>query len=100
MNVHTGLHQRPSQGERFLLAEKADPCVCWLKAQGLQVLSIDKSKVDDAIITIEASELCKLFEGVVSEYQRMLRDNRQIEQRFSYVRRMGCMVRWEERFVQ
>lgn len=100
MNLHAELNQRPSQGERFLLAEKADQCVGWLKAQGLEVLSIDKGKIDDAIITIKACELCKLFEGVVSEYQRILRDNRQTELRFSYVRRMGCMVRWEDEVLQ
>lgn len=100
MSLHEELYKRPNQGERFLLAEKADPCVSWLKAQGLEVISIDKSKVDDAVITIKYCDLCKLFEGVVSEYQRILRDNRQIELRFSYVRRMRCMVRWEERIVQ
>jgi hypothetical protein len=99
MNLQTQ-YSRPSQGERFLLAEQAESCVRWLKAQGLEVVGIEKSKVDNAIITIKTCELCLRFEGVTSEYQRIKRDNEQIELRFKFVRRMGCMVRWEDEVVQ
>lgn len=91
---------RPSQGERFLLAEQAECCVGWLKAQGLEVIGIEKGKVDSVIITIKTCELCQQFEGITSEYQRITRDNVQIELRFKFVRRMGCMVRWEDEVMQ
>jgi hypothetical protein len=94
------LIERPKQARRFLIAEQADPCVGWLKANGFEVLNLEKGKVDDVIITIKRCALCDEFEGIVSEYQRILRDNVQVELRFSYVRRMKCMVRWEDEVAQ
>lgn len=83
------------QAQRFLLAEQADSCVRWLKAQGFSVLSVEKGKVGTRI-NIRPSPLCKQFEGVASAYERTVHG----EQRYSFVWRFGFEVRWEGEVLQ
>lgn len=83
---------------RLWIAEQADHCVKWLKAQGLEVLGVEKGPRTPPRITIRTSPLCDRFEGAVAGYSRALNPSRtvQAEQRYKTVMRFGCEVRWED----
>jgi hypothetical protein len=80
---------KATREQRFNLAIKADYCIKWIKAQGLEVVSVDDGFVGPRI-TIRSSELCELFEDVIFSYERGL----QSEHRYGYVLRHGCEIRW------
>lgn len=77
--------------QRRQTAEKADGCVKWLKAQGFDVVRVEAGATGPRI-TIRPSPLCKRLDGVVPAYQRI----GNIEQRYTFVFRFGCEVRWPE----
>lgn len=80
---------KPTREQRYNLAIKADYCIKWLEAQGLEVIYVDVGFMGPRI-TIHSSELCNLFEDVVFTYERGL----QGERRYGYVMRFYCEVRW------
>lgn len=81
---------------RLWIAEQADHCVKWLKAQGLEVLSVEKGTRTPPRIIVRTSPLCDRFEGAVACYSRATNHARtvQAEQRYKTVMRLGCEVRW------
>lgn len=83
---------------RLWIAEQADFCAKWLKAQGLEVLRVEKGPRTPPRITIRHSPLCDRFEGAVACYSRALNHSRteQAELRYKMVMRFDCEVRWED----
>jgi len=83
---------------RLWFAEQADYCAKWLKAQGLEVLRVEKGPLASPRITIRHNPLCDRFEGAVACYSRATNHSRtvQAEQRYKTVMRFGCEVRWDE----
>lgn len=83
---------------RFWIAEQAGSCATWLKAQGLEVLRVEKSPHTPPRIVIRPSPLCDSFDGAVAFYSRATNHSRtvQAEQRYKMVMRFGCEVRWED----
>ena len=75
---------------RLWIAEQADYCAKWLKAQGLEVLRVEKGQLTQPRIIIRTSPLCERIEGAVHIYERGL----QGERRYKTVARLGCEVRW------
>lgn len=84
---------------RLWIAEQADHCVKWLKAQGLEVLHVEKGQRTPPRIIIRHSPLCDRFEGAVECYSRALNPARtvQAELRYKMVMRFDCEVRWDEK---
>jgi len=83
---------------RLWIAEQADFCAKWLKAQGLEVLHVEKGQRTPPRITIRHSPLCDRFEGAVACYSRALNPSRTVQAELLYktVARFGCEVRWED----
>ena len=83
---------------RFWIAEQADYCAKWLKAQGLEVLRVEKGPRTPPRIILRPSPLCDRFDGAVECYSRALNPSRtvQAELRYKMVTRFGCEVRWED----
>ena len=77
---------------RLWIAEQADYCAKWLKAQGLEVLRVEKGQLTQPRIIIRLSPLCERIEGAVACYSRTV----QAEQRYKMVMRFDCEVRWDE----
>jgi len=77
--------------ERQMLDHVTDGCVSWLKAQGLEVLKVQKGPVLP-LITIRNSKLCEKFEGAV----RVFENGPKGKKRYRFVTRFGCEVRWME----
>lgn len=75
-----------SSAWRFMIAEQADQCVCWLKAQGFDVLMVEAGPR----ITVRTSPLCDQLEGAVCAFSRGLHG----EQRYKMAIRFDCEVRW------
>lgn len=75
-----------SSAWRFLIAEQADQCVGWLRANGFDVLTIEAGPR----ITVRTSPLCDQLEGAVCGFSRGLHG----EQRYKMVTRFECEVRW------
>jgi hypothetical protein len=86
------LIEHPHATARLAIAEQADRCAKWLKAQGLEVLRVEKGPRTPPRITIRTSPLCERIEGAVHIYERGL----QGERRYKTVMRLGCEVRWDE----
>ncbi len=76
---------------RLWIAEQADYCAKWLKAQGLEVLRVEKGPLTQPRIIIRPSPLCDRFDGAVSGYSRTLKG----ELRYRWVMRFDCEVRWD-----
>lgn len=83
---------------RFWIAEQADHCAKWLKAQGLEVLHVEKGPRTPPRITVRTSPRCDGFDGAVECYSRATNHSRtvQAEQRYKTAMRFGCEVRWED----
>lgn len=77
---------RANAEKRRRIAEEADFCVNWLRAQGLEVLAVS----DGPRITIRCSPLCEQFEGAVNGYSR----GQNGVERYKEVIRMDCAIRW------
>lgn len=73
------------------LAAQADPCVQWLRAQELHVERVEQGPGLPRVI-IRLSPLCDAFDGIAHAYGRGLKS----EQRYCFVLRCGCEVRWYE----
>lgn len=87
--MHCELNDVPntvSGAWRFLIAEKADQCVGWLKAQGFDVLMVEAGPR----ITVRTSPLCDQLEGAVRGFSRGLHG----EQYYKMAHRLGCTVCW------
>jgi len=83
---------------RLRIAEQADYCVKWLKAQGLEVIGVEKGPRTPPRITIRTSPPCDRIDGAVACYSRALNPSRsvQAEQRYKTAMRFGCEVRWDD----
>ena len=77
---------------RLWIAEQADYCAKWLKAQGLEVLRVEKGLRTPPLIHVRTSPLCDRFDGAAACYSRTLK----AEQRYRMAMRHGCEVRWDE----
>lgn len=80
---------------RLALAQQADGCVKWLKAQGFDVIRVEKGACGPRII-IRPSPLCKKLDGTVAGYSRLASCNRNNELRYSFTYRFDCEVWWAE----
>lgn len=82
---------------RLWIAEQADHCAKWLKAQGLEVLHIEKGPRTPPRITVRSSPRCDRFDGAEECYSRATNHERTVqdEQRYKMVMRFGCEVRWD-----
>lgn len=81
--------------DRLRIAEQADGCVKWLKAQGFDVIRVGKGACGPRII-IRQSPLCKKLDGTVAGYSRLAACNRSNELRYSFTYRFDCEVWWAE----
>ena len=82
----------PAQrADALRIALETDHCVKWLKAQGFEVLTVQKGKRNPRI-TIRTSPLCEQLEGAVRMYER----SAQGERRYWVAIRFDCEVRWTE----
>lgn len=72
--------------QRRRIAEQADFCVRWLKAQGFDVLAVS----DGPRILVRYSHLCDQLEGAVEGYSRGPKGS----ERYKCVIRHECEVRW------
>lgn len=90
------LIEHPRAAARLAIAEQANLCAKWLKAQGLEVLRVEKGPRTPPRIIIRTSPLCDLIEGAVACYSRALNHSHtvQAEQRYKTAMRFGCEVRW------
>lgn len=82
---------RITLADRLAHAAKADPCVKWLKAQGFEVLYVERGTHNPRVI-IRTGQLCAQLEGAVRRYERI----GQTERRYWVAIRFGCEVRWAE----
>lgn len=78
--------------ERLHLARKADFCVRWLKAQGLQVIAVNGDESQPRI-TVRYCELCERFDDIVHAY---VRSKRKGEIYLAWVFRHDCLVVWDD----
>ncbi len=86
------LIEHPQAARRREIAEQATFCAQWLRAQGFEVVFVDKGTRTPPRITIRTSPLCDKLEGAVRAYQRTLRR----EQHLMIVMRHGCEVVWTQ----
>lgn len=96
MNMAMNMPQEPitvfsAAAQRLFIAGQADLCAKWLKAQGLEVLHIERGMRTPPRIHIKPSPLCDCFDGAVQCYER----GPQGERRYKSVMRLDCEVRWE-----
>lgn len=92
MNTQTAtLKFTPSPALRLETAVQSDRCAKWLKAQGFEVLCVQKGPRNPRI-TIRTSPLCDQLEGAVRMYERVGKT----ERRYWVAIRFGCEVRWTE----
>ena len=75
--------------ERRQIAEAADFCVQWIKAQGLKVAHIEGT-VEKPCIVVKYRPACDRFDEIIHAYERGERG----EQRYAYVTRFGCIIKW------
>lgn len=76
---------------RQRIAEQADICAKWCKAQGLEVLRVEKGLRTPPRVFIRSVPLCDRIEGAVSSYERGW--GGEIRYRFAF--RFGCEIRWD-----
>ena len=87
---HWDLVEHPDAQRRLEIAAQADFCVKWLKAQGFEVLFVDKGTRTPPRITVRSSSLCGQLEGAVRAYERTARR----ERHYMMAQRHGCEVCW------
>lgn len=83
-----------SPAERLSLAQRARQCTNWLKANGLEVIGIQKG-LDKPRVFIKNSPLCEKLEGAVHRFERL----GNVERRYWFAIRFGCEVRWNDEEV-
>lgn len=77
--------------ERLQIAQVADHCAKWLKANGIKVLRVEGDIAQPCII-VKYSPACDLFEDIVRGYERSDRG----AQYCAWVFRFGCQIKWNE----
>jgi len=87
---HWNLIEHPDAQRRLEIAAQADFCAQWLKAQGFEVIYVDKGTRTPPRITVRPGPLCAKLEGAVRAYQRTLRR----ERHYMMALRHGCEVCW------
>lgn len=75
--------------QRLELAQAADYCVRWLKANSIKVVRIEGEAAQPRII-VKHNALCDLFEDIVVSYERSWRG----EHRCAWVHRFDCQIKW------
>lgn len=81
----------PASAVRADVAQAAQLCVNWCRAQGLEVLGIQKAPNKPRIF-IKNSPLCASLDGAVHRFERI----GNIERRYWFAIRFDCEVRWNE----
>lgn len=81
----------PGPAERVEVAKATEPCVRWLKVQGLDVLYVQKG-LDKPRVFIRNSPLCDKLDGAVHRFER----SGGVEKRYWFAIRFGCEVRWND----
>lgn len=78
--------------QRLLIARRADQCAKWLKAQGLEVLHIERGLRTPPRIHIKPIPRCDGIDGAVQCYER----GPQGERRYKMAMRFDCEVQWDD----
>lgn len=75
--------------ERLQLAQVADCCAKWLKANGIMTLRVEGATEQPRII-VKYNSNCDLFDDIVRGYERSDRGAHYC----AWVFRFGCQIKW------
>lgn len=75
--------------QRLQLAQVADYCAKWLKANGIKVVRVE-GEIEQPCLVVKHNALCERFEGIIQAYERSQRG----ERRYAWVYRFGCQIKW------